>query len=148
MGYDLHITRRKYWFGKEQHENDISLDEWLTFIHSSSSELELVDAHGVKVAEADARSQVPPGFCEWTAHPQNRRPWFDYYHGEISTKNPDEPTIRKMILIAREINAKVQGNEGELYELTPDNKITSREIGARLEDKTSGNEKKPWWRFW
>lgn len=27
MGYDLHITRKEYWFEEDQYGNDISLDE-------------------------------------------------------------------------------------------------------------------------
>lgn len=146
MGYDLHITRKEYWFDEEQNANDISLDEWLSYIHSSGSELELVDTHGVKMPEVEASSQVPPGFCEWTTHPLDERPWFDYYDGNISTKNPDEPTIKKMISIAKDFNAKVQGDNGEVYELSPNNEI--RHAGKRLEEETENKDKRPWWKFW
>jgi len=148
MGYDLHITRKEYWFEEEQNANDITLEEWLVYIHSNSSELELVDTNGVKISEVEAKSQVPPGFCEWTEHPQDERPWFDFSDGNISTKNPDEPTIIKMISMAREFNAKVQGDDGEVYELSASCEIISRHMGPRLEDETGRKEKKPWWKFW
>ena len=148
MGYDMHITRNVYWFEAEQSSNDISSDEWLSYIHSDGSELELVNTHGLKVAQEEAKLQEPPGFCEWTAHPQNERPWFDYSHGDISTKNPDEPTIIKMISMAKELNAKVQGDDGEVYELTISNEIISRHMGPRLDDETVSIDKKPWWKFW
>lgn len=115
MGYDLHITRKEYWFDEEQNAKDISLDEWLSYIHSSGSELELVDTNGEKISEVEASSQIPPGFSEWTAHPQDERPWFDFSDGDISTKNPDEPTVKKMISIAKEFNVKVQGDQIYLY---------------------------------
>jgi hypothetical protein len=148
MGYDLHITRKEYWFDEEQKINNISLEEWLSFIQSSNSELELSDAYWIKVPGDATKSQVAPGFCEWTAHPQDERPWFDYSDGNISTKNPDEPTIKKMILMAKEFNAKVQGDDGEVYELSPSNEITSRHIVSRLEEETGSKVKKPWWKFW
>ncbi|OQP46543.1 hypothetical protein [Niastella populi] len=148
MGYDLHITRNVYWFEGEQNSNDISLDEWLSYIHIDGSELELVDTHGVKVPEAEAKLQVPPGFCEWTSHPENERPWFDYSNGNISTKNPDEPTIMKMISMAKELKAKVQGDDGEVYELSASKEIISRHMGPGLEDENKSKKEKPWWKFW
>ena len=148
MGYDLHITRKEYWFEEEQNTNNILLEEWLAYIHNPDSELELSDSYWVKVPGSETESHVAPGFCEWIAHPLDERPWFDYSDGNISTKNPDEPTIKKMISIAKEFNAKVQGDDGELYELSPNNEITSRQIGKRLEDETGSKEKKPWWKFW
>jgi hypothetical protein len=148
MGYDLHITRRENWFEEDQNNKDISLDEWLFYIQHDGSELELVDTSGVKVSGEEAMLQMPTGFCEWTEHPQNERPWFDYSHGNITTKNPDEPTIVKMISMAREFKAKVQGDDGELYELSDSGQIISRQPGPRLKDETEGKDKKPWWKFW
>lgn len=146
MGYDLHITRKEYWFDEERATNDITLEEWLLFIQSNNSELESSDAYWVKVPGDYTKSQPAPGFCEWTAHPQNERPWFKFSDGDISTKNPDEPTIKKMISMAKEFNAKVQGDNGEVYELSPKNEI--RHVGARLEDEAESKQKKPWWKFW
>ncbi len=34
MGYDIHITRKAEWF--DEQGNDITLDEWLEFVNSSS----------------------------------------------------------------------------------------------------------------
>jgi hypothetical protein len=148
MGYDLHITRKEHWFDEDQSSKNISLEEWLSYIEDDRSELELTDTYEVKIPGLEYKSQVPPGFCEWTAHPLNKRPWFDYYDGSMSTKNPDEPTIRKMISMAKEFNAKVQGDDGELYELSVNNEIISRHMGPKLEDETESKEKKPWWKFW
>src|SRR5690349_10208267 len=121
MGYDLHITRKENWSYEDQNSVNISLEEWLAYIHNPESELELSDSYWVKVPGSETESQVAPGFCEWTAHPQDERPWFAYSEGNISTKNPDEPTIKKMLSIAKEFNAKVQGDDGEVYELSPNN---------------------------
>jgi len=146
MGYDLHITRKENWSDDEQNSLNISLEEWLTYIRKPNSELELSDSYWVKVPGSETESHVAPGFCEWTAHPQDERPWFEYSYGNISTKNPDESTIKKMISIAKDFNAKVQGDDGEEYELSPNNQI--RHVGKRLEDETVNEEKKPWWKFW
>jgi len=161
MGYELYITRRELWSNDELQERDISLDEWLKYI-DNDPDLELSDAYRIKVPGSENESQVAPGFCEWLAHPKNKRPWFDYSYGSISTKNPDEETIKKMLSISKTLNAKVQGDDGEIYELTPDNKISYRHlfdednkifytnpIDADDKDINSSTEnKKPWWKFW
>jgi hypothetical protein len=38
-----------------------------------------------------------------------------YDAGEITAKNPDEPLIRKMVEIAQKLDARVQGDDGEIY---------------------------------
>lgn len=143
MGYDLHITRKEDWYDEEPN-NDISLEEWLAYIHSAGSELELSDASWVKVPGSETESQVVPGFCKWTAHPSDERPYFDYFRGSISTKNPDDPTTRKMLSMASQLNAKVQGDDGEVYGLSADNEIIYRHI----EVANTNKRKKAWWKFW
>ena len=86
-----------------------------------------------------------PGFCSWSAHSVMKgdsQPWFDYRDGCISTKNPDEEVIRKMINIADTLNAKVQGDEGELYDETYFS--NQRQASTQKENII----KKPWWKFW
>lgn len=122
MGYELHITRRKDWSDDAQEDIDISLEEWLAYV-GNDSELELVDWFRIKVLGSKTESQVAPGFCEWILHPLKLRPWFNYSNGDISTKNPNEDTILKMLSISKFFNAKVQGDDGENYKLTSDNKI-------------------------
>ncbi len=115
MGYDLHITRREHWADTDV--PDISLDEWLSYI-KTDSELELRNESEI-ISGSENNFENRPGFCEWNSHPTERdptsRPWFAYWKGSIETKNPDAPTIRKMIQIATALNAKVQGDDGEFY---------------------------------
>src|SRR5215467_2831013 len=115
MGYDLHITRREDWADREVSE--ISLEEWLSYV-DSDKELELTNGYDLKIG-SETQFQDRPGFCEWNGHPTekepNSRPWFDYWKGCIDTKNPDVPTIRKMMRMASALNAKVQGDDGEIY---------------------------------
>lgn len=147
MGYNLYITRKEEWF-EEQSNNNISLDEWLSYIQSSNSELELSDVDTVKLQEVEIKPQVGPGFCKWTAHPTNKRPWFLYFEGNIETKYPDELTIKKMISIAQDLNAKVQGDDGETYKLSADNEILSNSTEVWNIVAPGKKVKKPWWKFW
>ncbi len=124
MGYDLHITRR----------ND----------HS--------DAEGPEITEAEWRSLVardhelkfenPPDqwlSATWTG--ESRQPVlgaFHHYDGCVVAKNPDPPTVAKMLRLAAELDGKVQGDDGEFY-LTP----------HKTYYEESGDEPwptRPWWR--
>ncbi|MGO0931982.1 hypothetical protein ACTPED_20320, partial [Clostridioides difficile] len=92
--------RREHWADPET--SDISFEEWLIYVNSDR-ELELMEGESSQ------------GYCEWNTHPTERapnsRPWFSYWNGNIDTKNPDAPTIRRMIGIASVLNAKVQGDD-------------------------------------
>ena len=145
MGYDLHITRKEFWHDEIQPESDITLQEWVDYI-GQDNQLELSNDLQVKVPGNEVEKQVAPGFCYWTHHPENNKPTLCFSDGIISTKNPDENTIRKLIEIALKLNAHVQGDDGEIYELSGQGKIINRQIP--IEDHTKSNYKKPWWKFW
>lgn len=145
MGYELHITKREHWADTET--PDIPLDEWLAYVNRDI-ELGLTNDYDIKNG-TETQFQNRTGYCEWNAHPTekepNARPWFSYWKGSIDTKNPDAPTIRKMIQIALALNAIVQGDEGEIY-----TEETLAELESAEEPKGSSRqqEKKAWWKFW
>ena len=99
MGYDLHITRAKDWSQNEGFE--IGADEWLRVVEEDP-ELSLAGMNG-------------PYFAVWIRKSIHQEPWFDWFAGNIYTKNPDEPMIEKMLSIAKRLNGKVQGDDGEVY---------------------------------
>ncbi|HMK17434.1 MAG TPA: hypothetical protein VK492_04490 [Chitinophagaceae bacterium] len=146
MGYDLHIIRKNNWDDFEE-ESNITLDEWLKYINTDS-ELELTDGYDIKIGQ-EQYFQNRPGYCEWNAHPKykdpNNRPWFAYWKGDINTKNPDYETIYKMLSIARQINAKVQGDDGEYYDEKYLSDLMSKDH-TQIDNKAK--TKRAWWKFW
>ena len=143
MGYDLHITRAAYWAETED-ANKISFEEWLAYVESDN-ELQLTKGYQIRIPGVVDTFQNVPGFCNWSGHStmkNDSQPWFDYSDGCISTKNPDEEVIRKMISIAESLNAKVQGDDGEFY----DEAYFINQQQAAV--KTGNRNKKPWWKFW
>jgi hypothetical protein len=54
-----------------------------------------------------------PYHAEWKVASGNFR--LDWSEGQIYTKNPDETLIDKMVAIASQLNANVQGDDGERY---------------------------------
>jgi hypothetical protein len=99
MGYELHITRAKSWALNTK--DRISTKEWLAYVEKDP-ELSLSPDGG-------------PYFAKWSGKSKLTEPWLDWHDGNIETKSPDEALIDKMVAIARELGATVQGDDGEIY---------------------------------
>jgi hypothetical protein len=102
MGYDLHITRKSQ--SSDEEGPVITEAEWRVVI-AEDPELEL---------DLESRCEMADGefvFAAW-----NREPGaLGWYDGEVTAKYPNEALIRKMVQIAEKLNAKVQGDDGEIY---------------------------------
>jgi hypothetical protein len=126
MGYDFHITRRDNWYDEGA---DISADEWLKYVESDP-ELSIDESNGKY-------------FAIW------KEDWLDWQLGEIYTKDPRRNLVEKMIQIANRLNAKVQGDEGEVYtdgSQVPDDEEMERNL-ALIRQRLSLARKKNWWRM-
>jgi len=88
------------------------------------------------------------GLAIWTKYSgdglNGNRAWLDYDNGNITVKNSDDEIISKMLDIADKLNAKVQGEEGEVYERSADGQIISKHAA----NNHTAKEIKPWWKFW
>jgi hypothetical protein len=148
MGYDLHITRKEHWSDEMRPGVDISLEDWLIYI-DQDTQLELSDSYRIKVPGSKTESQVAPGFCLWKMHPSNDKPYFHFSDGDISTKNPDGDTIQKLLTISEKLNARVQGDDGEIY-IRSTQGLISGGYDILIDRDESGitPDKKPWWKFW
>lgn len=145
MGYNLHIVRFNNWDDCEE-ESSISLEEWLTYVQSDN-ELELTNGYQMKIPGIVNFFQNAPGFCNWTGHSTkvtDDKPCFDYEYGMISTKYPDDETIKKMITIANKFNGKVQGDDGEFY----DENYFLNKTNEFASSATKQVHRKPWWKLW
>jgi len=116
MGYDVHITREDD--GCESEDNPISLDEWIEYV-VGDPEMRRDDVAKIELEGKQTLSYVSPGLSVWTTYSKNKsggnQAWFDYRHGAIVVKNPDDEILEKMKQIAAALNANVIGDEGELY---------------------------------
>lgn len=147
MGYDLHITRRTHWCEKDDNVEDITLSEWLSYI-DADPELESSEDYWVTVHGYKPGTGPKPGFCDWIAHPLNESPWLSYSDGCISTKNPDDPTVRKMLAIAATLNAKVLGDDEEMYVISRTNEVVVGPLRYGDNDDPYADNNRPWWKFW
>lgn len=98
MSRYLHITRRKNW-AQKQIGRDITADEWRQYVQSDS-ELRTPGVEGVD-------------FTDWLVSPGQWLCWMD---GEICAERPDAAFIAKMHAIARRLGARVQADDGTIYD--------------------------------
>jgi hypothetical protein len=98
MGYDLHITRRNDWIDQG---NDITFEEFVSHIRS--------DAEFTYPGELGADS------ADWRSPNSGYQSWLSWSNGQIYTKNPEPEFIDKMVMVARSLRAKTQGDDGEVY---------------------------------
>jgi hypothetical protein len=99
VGYDLHITRKKFWAYEEGPE--ITWDEWRAYVETDR-ELRFAPELGPRMVVMNIKSEYSD-------------PWLDWSGGDVYTKNPDEPILAKMFHIAVALRAKLQGDDGEVF---------------------------------
>lgn len=140
MGYDLHITRRQDWADPDGPE--ITLEDWLEYLTIDPS-LEKDIEFESQVDPAVATGAKEPTMVLWNEWPSRgdgneARLWLS--HGNVMATDADVDLRRKMFVMADVLNARLQGDNGEIY-----NSIGEPE--GRKSRRSSGG-KRPWWRFW
>jgi hypothetical protein len=117
MCYDVHITRKLDWSDPEGPE--ISLAEWLAVV-AADPEMRLDGCAETRMQDGSVFRTVQEGLSVWTTYSQHdesgNMAWFLYRKGYVTVKNPDEEILRKMWSIAQDLSAKVQGDDGEIYD--------------------------------
>jgi hypothetical protein len=106
VGYDLHVTRGD--------RSPIAAAEWRTYV-AGDPEFELAGVAETPTPDGTLRYENPD-LAIWRGHPSGEAVWFDFRRGRVVVKNPDEPTIGKMVTVARALGGHVQGDDGEIYE--------------------------------
>jgi hypothetical protein len=113
VGYDLHITRKSEWSDEGQ---DISLSEWKVVVGEDPS-LRITGEVNAVTNSGEHISYKSEGLALWSGHPSGAEIPFDFREGQIVVKSPDGPILNKMLSLADRLQAKVQGDEGEVYTL-------------------------------
>jgi hypothetical protein len=97
MGYEIHITRQEESWSENDPARYITQEEWRALADNDSS--------------LRPQPENGPNFFEMV----DGDGWFDWFAGCLETKHPDEKTLAKACEIAGRLDAKVQGDEDELY---------------------------------
>ncbi len=136
MGYEVHITRRRDWADSD-HSRDISFKEFedlvaqdpqLGYRDDSYSTLKdgsrrypaflignIESAVGL-IVQPDANGMVP---TNWN--------WLRWNTGNLQSKYPTPNMIRKMIEIAVQLGAQVQGDDSEIYFINDKGELANRQ---------------------
>lgn len=111
MGYDLHITRREFFWDEDGEA--IGADEWGALVEGDP-ELEMVGA-----AETAGVRYENPALARMVTHPHagTDGAWLDLREGVVTARNPDDLLLAKMKAVAALLGAKVQGDDGEDHPL-------------------------------
>jgi hypothetical protein len=127
MGYDLHVTRADTWLDSEA--TPITFDEWQAYF----------------VTDPSLRSggEESPECVLWADHPREPFPIW-WYEGEVRCKNPDEATVAKLVAIARQLGARVLGDDGEEYSIGPAGAVQHRQPPPPR-DATQRKRRNSWW---
>ncbi|MFF2660274.1 hypothetical protein ACFVUH_23305 [Kitasatospora sp. NPDC058032] len=106
MGYDLHITRRGYWWDEEG--SDISAAEWEGAVTADPGLVVVPLPEGCpeRVVELVLRKGG-----ESSGEPL----W--WRAGQIWAKNPTDAMVATMCRLAKALSARVQGDDGEHYDM-------------------------------
>ena len=99
MGYDLRITRKETWTDTG---NEISIDEFERYLKTD--------------IEFSYPSKMGPNYAEWKSPNSSYTSWLCWDSGDVYTKNPEPEFIDKMESVAKALQAKVVGDDGEIYE--------------------------------
>jgi hypothetical protein len=119
MGYEVHITRADEW--SRSAERPITAEEWLAVV-AADAELHIDQANG-------------PYFAVWVAPgSESDSGWFDWSDGRVSTKSPNRSVLKKLLQLAKKLEASVQGDDGEVYNHAsqlPDDAVTEADVYLR-----------------
>src|SRR3954470_11370209 len=99
MGWEVHMTRADDWTQSAQ--QPITADEWLVIV-SADPELHIDKLNG-------------PYFAVWSNR-ESVDGWFDWADGQVSTKQPNRPTLKKLLQLADKLGATIQGDDGDVYD--------------------------------
>ncbi|MEO7297865.1 MAG: hypothetical protein ABI042_04735 [Verrucomicrobiota bacterium] len=98
MGYDVHITRRKFW---PDEGDEIAFNEF------------------VQLVRGDKDFKYPgengDDYADWHSPQSAYESWLSWSDGQIYTKNPEPEFVDKLVEMARKLRARVQGDDGEVY---------------------------------
>lgn len=99
MSYQVYITRAEFW--AENQGREIAADEWLELVRTDP-QLELEHANG-------------PCFALLTGSGEGADPWLDWSEGNVYCGYPSRTLQKKILQIADQLRARVQGDDGEFY---------------------------------
>lgn len=117
MGYEVHITRAEEWVESENFP--ISLADWKAYVNADP-EMRLDGYAEATTPQGETIRIESAGIVVWISYSGHgvggNMAWFSWFGGRVSVKGPDKEILQKMHAIAKALNARVLGDEGERYD--------------------------------
>ncbi|MGJ8610652.1 MAG: hypothetical protein ACSHWY_06135 [Octadecabacter sp.] len=142
MGYNLYVTRKDEWF--DEHGEEIELEEWTAAVASDPG-LEMRAEAFVDVGDGKQLIASDPTMAVWLDEAGNPQMWFHMFEGNIIGKNPRPPVIAKMHDLSVTLQARLMGEEGEVYDAEGN---VSYPDFPEPQTQKAGHDVRPWWKFW
>ena len=116
MGYDVRVTFRNRQAGERGPQ--ITTDLWRQIV-DDDPDLEMVGYAEAHLPDDGVLRLEDPNIAQMISHPQLQEhgAWITWDGGEIVVKNPDSILLTKLCEIALRLHARVEGDDGEIYEL-------------------------------
>jgi hypothetical protein len=111
VGYDLHVIRGEDWCEPVE----IPAEDWRVAV-DAARDLRMTGFVEVTTPAGATLRYENPGLAEWFGHPSGVAVPFSFDRGQVVVKDPDPPTIARLIELAARLDARVQGDDGEFYE--------------------------------
>lgn len=141
MAYSIHLTREP-----NNGLGPIELDQWQA-IADGRSDIRTVESMSVQTPQPGTSISVPGPFWLWSGHTNESDLVLRFSNGSLSGDNPDTELLALFLSLAVELDAVVQGDEGEQYRSTSDLGL-AEDGGPSHSDTQRTSNDKPWWKFW
>ncbi|WP_298321364.1 hypothetical protein [uncultured Aquimarina sp.] len=139
MGYSVYITRL-------EEKKPISHREWLNYA-KHDPEIEVINGD-VEFTNPQTGKKIIRRIENDTNYLHKSGPvTFRYWDKRITVKNPTDDIIRKMLSIAKKLDAIVMGDGGVIFDDSYFEKKTREEKSNQNNDKESSKKKKSKWKF-
>lgn len=126
MGYDVHVTRAGRW--SESAQLPIPVESWAAACANDSS---------LSIPERTSSDKGAPRVVLWTGHPQGVEVSLRYEQGRIRASDPDVATLEKLVQLSRSLEARVVGDDGELYSRGPEGELVIDGVASEAYSQTA-----------
>ena len=111
VGYDLHVIRGEEWWER----GEIPAEEWRMAV-DAADDLRMTGFVDTRTPAGATLRFTNPLLVEWSGHPSRVAVQFNFDRGQVVVKDPDPPTIARLLALATTLDARVQGDDGEFYD--------------------------------
>jgi hypothetical protein len=121
MQYAVYITRAEHWSFEDRERQPISEAEWLAYAQCDAELRPLLALRCFDFATGKPLSSIPvEKTWEWIGHTRGvdalKPKTFEHNRGGIIVRAPDQELLRKAVLVAGALGARVIGDDDRIID--------------------------------